>query len=235
MLEVSELVAGYGDVAVLAGVSLSVGANEVVSLVGANGAGKTTMLRAISSLLRKCSGQVRFEGEDITNLAPHEIVNRGIAHVPEGRQLFGNMTVEQNLRMGANQTGAASRMIQTLEQVYTLFPRLKERRQQRGGTLSGGEQQMLAIGRGLMLCPKLLILDEPSMGLAPMLVGSILDTVTAVSRAGVAVLLVEQNVKQSLKRSQRGYVIENGRIVLQGRAEDLLEDPRTQRAFLGID
>jgi branched-chain amino acid transport system ATP-binding protein len=235
MLEVSELVAGYGDVAVLAGVSLSVGPNEVVSLVGANGAGKTTMLRAISALLRKRGGRVRFEGEDITNLAPHEIVNRGIAHVPEGRQLFSNMTIEQNLRMGANQTGAASRMTQTLEQVYTLFPRLKERRQQRAGTLSGGEQQMLAIGRGLMLCPKLLILDEPSMGLAPMLVASILDTVTAVSRAGVAVLLVEQNVKQSLKRSERGYVIENGRIVLEGRAEDLLEDPRTQRAFLGID
>jgi branched-chain amino acid transport system ATP-binding protein len=235
MLEVSELVAGYGDVAVLAGVSLSVGPNEVVSLVGANGAGKTTMLRAISALLRKRGGRVRFEGEDITNLAPHEIVNRGIAHVPEGRQLFSNMTIEQNLHMGANQTGAASRMTQTLEQVYALFPRLKERRQQRAGTLSGGEQQMLAIGRGLMLCPKLLILDEPSMGLAPMLVGSILDTVTAVSRAGVAVLLVEQNVKQSLKRSERGYVIENGRIVLEGRAEDLLEDPRTQRAFLGID
>ena len=235
MLEVSELVAGYGDVAVLAGVSLSVGPNEVVSLVGANGAGKTTMLRAISALLRKRGGRVRFEGEDITNLAPHEIVNRGIAHVPEGRQLFSNMTIEQNLRMGANQTGAAARMMQTLEQVYALFPRLKERRQQRAGTLSGGEQQMLAIGRGLMLCPKLLILDEPSMGLAPMLVGSILDTVTAVSRAGVAVLLVEQNVKQSLKRSERGYVIENGRIVLEGRAEDLLEDPRTQRAFLGID
>ena len=235
MLEVSELVAGYGDVAVLAGVSLSVGPNEVVSLVGANGAGKTTMLRAISALLRKRGGRVRFGGEDITNLAPHEIVNRGIAHVPEGRQLFSNMTIEQNLHMGANQTGAASRMTQTLEQVYALFPRLKERRQQRAGTLSGGEQQMLAIGRGLMLCPKLLILDEPSMGLAPMLVGSILDTVTAVSRAGVAVLLVEQNVKQSLKRSERGYVIENGRIVLEGRAEDLLEDPRTQRAFLGID
>jgi len=235
MLEVSELVAGYGDVAVLTGVSLSVGPNEVVSLVGANGAGKTTMLRAISALLRKRGGRVRFEGEDITNLAPHEIVNRGIAHVPEGRQLFSNMTIEQNLHMGANQTGAASRMTQTLEQVYALFPRLKERRQQRAGTLSGGEQQMLAIGRGLMLCPKLLILDEPSMGLAPMLVGSILDTVTAVSRAGVAVLLVEQNVKQSLKRSERGYVIENGRIVLEGRAEDLLEDPRTQRAFLGID
>jgi branched-chain amino acid transport system ATP-binding protein len=235
MLEVSELVAGYGDVAVLAGVSLSVGPNEVVSLVGANGAGKTTMLRAISALLRKRGGRVRFEGEDITNLAPHEIVNRGIAHVPEGRQLFSNMTIEQNLHMGANQTGAASRMTQTLEQVYALFPRLKERRQQRAGTLSGGEQQTLAIGRGLMLCPKLLILDEPSMGLAPMLVGSILDTVTAVSRAGVAVLLVEQNVKQSLKRSERGYVIENGRIVLEGRAEDLLEDPRTQRAFLGID
>jgi len=235
MLEVSDLAAGYGDVIVLAGVSLSVGTNEVVSLVGANGAGKTTMLRAISSVLPKRGGRVRFQGEDITNLMPHEIVNRGIAHVPEGRQLFGNMTVEQNLLMGANQTAAAAHMKQTLEQVYSMFPRLKERRQQAAATLSGGEQQMVAIGRGLMLRPKLLILDEPSMGLAPILVGSILDTVTEVSRAGVAVLLVEQSVKQSLKRSERGYVIENGQIVLEGRAKDLLEDPRTQRAFLGMD
>jgi branched-chain amino acid transport system ATP-binding protein len=234
MLEISDLAAGYGDVIVLAGVSLSVGANEVVSLVGANGAGKTTMLRAISSVLPKRGGKVRFQGEDITNLMPHEIVNRGIAHVPEGRALFGNMTVEQNLFMGANQTAAASRMKQTLEKVYNMFPRLKERRQQIASTLSGGEQQMVAIGRGLMLCPKLLILDEPSMGLAPMLVSSILDTVTEVSRTGVAVLLVEQSVKQALKRSERGYVIENGQIVLEGAARDLLEDPRTQQAYLGM-
>ncbi len=235
MLEVIGLAAGYGDVEVLFDVSFTVRPNEVVSLVGANGAGKTTTLRSISGLLPKRRGRVLLSGEDLTDLPPYEIVRRGIAHVPEGRQLFPNMTVEQNLRMGANQTAAAARANDTLDEVFSLFPQLGERRHQRASTLSGGEQQMVAVGRGLMLRPKLLILDEPSLGLAPMLVGSILDTVTAVSRAGVAVLLVEQNLKQSLLRSHRGYVIENGQIVLEGPAHALLQDPRTQKAYLGID
>jgi branched-chain amino acid transport system ATP-binding protein len=236
MLEIRALQAGYGDVGVLFGVDLTVGQGEIVSLVGANGAGKTTTLRAISGLIRPSAGDITFEGKSIVGLKPHEIVRLGVAHVPEGRQLFPEMTVEENLRMGANQLPAAlARAGATLERVYAIFTRLRERRTQMASTLSGGEQQMLAIGRGLMSLPRLLILDEPSLGIAPMLVTQILDTVVAINREGVSVLLVEQNLQQSLRRSHRGYVLENGEIVISGVGHALLDDPRTRKAFLGLE
>jgi len=236
MLELSALEAGYGDVQVLFGVSLSVAPGEVVSLVGANGAGKTTTLRAISGLIRPRAGTISFDGRPLAGLRPFEIVRLGIAHVPEGRQLFSDMSVEENLRMGANQlAGAAAAADESLDSVFATFPRLRERSAQRAGTLSGGEQQMLAIGRGLMSRPRLLIMDEPSLGLAPMLVAQILDTVGEINRRGVSVLLVEQNLQQSLRHSHRGYVIENGRVVLEGAADALMDDPRTRKAFLGLE
>jgi branched-chain amino acid transport system ATP-binding protein len=234
LLEIRRLTAGYGDVVVLHEVALAVGKDEVVSIVGANGAGKTTALKAISGLLPVRGGEIAFDGEPLSGLEPHAIVERGIAHVPEGRQLFTNMTVEENLRMGALLASAKAKAAQNQELVMTLFPRLAERRSQMAGTLSGGEQQMLAIGRGLMLGPKLLILDEPSLGLAPMLVANIFETVSRINAEGVAILLVEQNLVQSLRHSHRGYVLETGRIVLEGTGQELLDDPRARRAFLGL-
>jgi branched-chain amino acid transport system ATP-binding protein len=234
MLEVRDLHAGYGDVPVLFGVSLEVRAGEIVSIVGANGAGKTTTLRAISGILDRRGGEIRFEGESVTGLKPFEIVRRGIAHVPEGRQLFSVMTVEENLEMGANQLVGRAELRSRMAEVFELFPRLAERREQRANTLSGGEQQMLTIGRGLMLRPKLLILDEPSLGLAPKLVTTILETITRINKSGVSVLLVEQNLRQSLRHSHRGYVMENGTMVLDGAADALLEDARTSKAVLGL-
>ena len=232
LLEVTNLHSGYGDVPILHGVSLTVEAGEIVSLVGANGAGKTTLLRAISRIL-PIDGQVRFAGEDIGILASDQIVARGIAHVPEGRQLFTGMTVLENLELGAPARRTRAEVARALDGVFTTFPRLAERRAQRCATLSGGEQQMVAIGRGLMMAPKLLMLDEPSLGLAPSMVAGIFDTVTRVNRTGTAVLLVEQNVVESLRRSHRGYVLETGRIVLDGPADVLLQDERTRTAFLG--
>ena len=232
LLEVRDLHAGYGDVPILHGVSLRVDEGEVVSLVGANGAGKTTLLRALSRVL-PVRGEARFAGDDITGLAPDEVVRRGLAHVPEGRQLFARMTVLENLKLGAPARCARADLDRRLEQVYAMFPRLAERRAQDAGTLSGGEQQMVAIGRGLMLGPRLLMLDEPSLGLAPTLVKGIFDTVSRINAAGVAVLLVEQNVAESLRRSRRGYVIETGRIALEGDAAALLKDDRTRAAYLG--
>jgi branched-chain amino acid transport system ATP-binding protein len=234
MLEVSGLVVGYGDVEVLHGVSLSLAAGEVVSLVGANGAGKTTLLRAISGLLPVRAGRIELQGESLAGLAPHRIVERGIAHVPEGRQLFTRLSVEENLRLGAYLPRAQQSEPETLAWVLELFPRLADRRRQISGTLSGGEQQMLAIARGLMLKPKLLLLDEPSLGLAPLLVGQIFETVDKINSEGVAVLLVEQNLVQSLEHSHRGYVLETGRVVHEGKADELQADPRTLQAFLGI-
>ncbi len=232
LLELSDVETGYGDVPILHGVSLTVEAGEVVSLVGANGAGKTTLLRAVSRLL-PLKGTVRFVGDDTSRLAPEEIVARGIAHVPEGRQLFVGMSVLENLRLGAPAGCAKAELARRLDGVFALFPRLAERREQRAGTLSGGEQQMAAIGRGLMMAPKLLMLDEPSLGLAPALVAAIFDIVSAVNASGIAVLLVEQNVMESLRRSHRGYVLETGRIVLAGPANSLLGDPRLRQAVLG--
>jgi branched-chain amino acid transport system ATP-binding protein len=232
LLEVSRLDAGYGDVQILHGVSLTVDEGEIVSLVGANGAGKTTLLRAISGVLAS-RGDIRFAGRVIGGLPPHEVVAQGIAHVPEGRQLFTDLTVQENLLLGAPRGVSSAEISRRLESVHAMFPRLAERRKQRAGTLSGGEQQMAAIGRGLMLAPRLLMLDEPSLGLSPGMVAGIFEAITLANRAGMAVLLVEQNVAESLRRSHRGYVLETGTMVADGRAEDLLNDIRVRDAFLG--
>ena len=234
MLEVRGLSVAYGDVRVLHDVTMRVGEREIVSLVGANGAGKTTTLRAVSGLLPVLGGETTFEGETLTGLPPSRIVERGIAHVPEGRQLFTNMTVGENLEMGAYLPRAKSALAQTLGWVTALFPRLGERREQLAGTLSGGEQQMLAIGRALMSRPRLLILDEPSLGLAPIMVKAIFAAVSRINAEGTTVLLVEQNLVQSLRLSHRGYVLETGRIVLAGTGEELLANPHTRKAFLGL-
>jgi branched-chain amino acid transport system ATP-binding protein len=232
LLEVANFSAGYGDVRILHSVNLTVDAGEVVSLVGANGAGKTTLLRAISGVLAS-TGTLNFEGQSIVGLAPHQIVARGIAHVPEGRQLFGDMSVLDNLKLGAPRNTPAAEIARRLDEVYSVFPRLKERYRQDAGTLSGGEQQMCAIGRGFMLAPKLLMLDEPSLGLSPTMITGIFDAITAANRKGMAVLVVEQNVVESLKRSQRGYVLETGTMVIDGPADRLLTDDRMRAAFLG--
>ena len=234
LLEVDAIHTYYGHIHALRGVSLEVNEGEVVTLIGANGAGKTTTLKTISALLRPRVGQVRLAGERIDQLPPHVIVARGVSQVPEGRRIFARMTVRENLELGtfARKGGAAPA---DLERVFTLFPRLKERMNQRGGTLSGGEQQMLAIGRALMARPKVLLLDEPSMGLAPLLVETIFATIQEINRQGMTVLLVEQNALMALNAAQRGYVIETGGIVLHDTAEKLRQDPMVQRAYLGIE
>ena len=234
MLEVRGISVAYGDVRVLHAVSLRVGEGEIVSLVGANGAGKTTTLRAISGLLRFSEGAIAFDGQPLGGLRPARIVELGIAHVPEGRQLFTNMTVDENLELGAYLPSAKGAQAASRERVLELFPRLAERRAQRAGTLSGGEQQMVAIARALMSRPRLLILDEPSLGLAPMLVKSIFDAVVRINAEGTTVLLVEQNLVQSLRLSHRAYVLETGRIVLEGSGAELLANPHTRTAFLGL-
>jgi branched-chain amino acid transport system ATP-binding protein len=234
MLEIHNLKAGYGDVGILQGISLRVGENQVVSIVGANGAGKTTTLRTLSGLITPSEGSMSFLGRSIVGLGPSEIVEQGIAHVPEGRQLFTNMTVLENLELGAYTPQARAGLQERLQYVYDLFPRLHERRHQNAGTLSGGEQQMVAIGRGLMLRPKLLVLDEPSLGLSPKLVGTMFEAVERIRAEGVAILLVEQNLVQSLKYSDYAYVMETGRVVLHGTSKELLEDSRTRQAFLGL-
>jgi branched-chain amino acid transport system ATP-binding protein len=234
LLEVRGLSAAYGDVRVLHDVSLTVAKGEIVSLVGANGAGKTTALRAVSGLLPALAGEVLFEGERLTGQTPSRIVERGIGHVPEGRQLFTNMTVDENLTMGAYLPRAKATLSENRDWVVSLFPRLAERPHQLAGTLSGGEQQMLAIGRALMSRPRLLILDEPSLGLAPLMVKTIFEAITRINAEGTTVLLVEQNLVQSLRLSQRAYVLETGRIVLEGTGAELLANPHTRRAFLGI-
>jgi branched-chain amino acid transport system ATP-binding protein len=234
LLEVGAISVAYGDVPVLHRVSLRVEAGEIVSLLGANGAGKTTTLRAISGLIPVQEGAVTFEGRPLTGLSPSRIVERGIAHVPEGRQLFTNMTVEENLEMGAYLPQAKAARAETLARVLELFPRLGERQRQVAGTLSGGEQQMVAIGRALMSRPRLLVLDEPSLGLAPIVVKSIFETVKRINRDGTTVLLVEQNLAESLRLSDRGYVLETGKIAMEGRGADLLADPHTRKAFLGL-
>jgi branched-chain amino acid transport system ATP-binding protein len=232
LLEIRDMTAGYGDVDVLHGVSLTVDNGEIVSLVGANGAGKTTLLRAISGVVRS-QGFVGFLGSTISGLPSHDIVRQGIAHVPEGRQLFNDMTVLENLSVGAPRGLSRREQSRRLDDIWSMFPRLAARRDQYAGTLSGGEQQMAAIGRALMLHPKLLMLDEPSLGLSPTMVTHIFDAITAANRDGTAVLVVEQNVVESLRRSHRGYVLETGRMVAEGRAAALLEDDRVRRAFLG--
>jgi branched-chain amino acid transport system ATP-binding protein len=232
LLAVSGVVAGYG-VPILRGVDLQVAEGEIVAVLGANGVGKTTLNKALSGLVRVDAGAIYFAGETITNLAPAEIVARGLIHVPEGRKIFPNMGVEDNLILGSYARAKVNR-VANLARVYETFPRLKERRVQFAGTLSGGEQQMLAIGRGLMGEPKLLILDEPSLGLAPKLVEEMFALIATIARQGLAVLLVEQNVVQSLDLAQRAYVMENGSILMSGASVDLARDPALRNAYLGV-
>ncbi len=232
MLKVTGLAAAYGRIPALQGIDLELGAGELVALVGANGAGKTTLLRALSGVHR-ASGRIVFDGEDLSLAPPEERVRRGIVQVPEGRQVFGPLTVEDNLRLGSYRRGGASRA-RSLERVYTLFPVLAEHRRQAAGTLSGGQQQMLAIGRALMAQPRLLLLDEPSMGLAPRLVAEIFACVRALRDADTGLLLVEQNARAALAIADRGYVLETGRIVLSGTGTALLGDETVRAAYLGL-
>lgn len=234
LLSVEHIDVAYGDVQVINDLSLTVEEGEVVSIIGGNGAGKSTLLRAISGLLTPSAGVIRFREEPIHMLPPEKIVERGIVHVPEGRRLFSLMSVVENLRIGAYPTHAYKAREKTLRQVYELLPRLRERQNQMAMTLSGGEQQMVAIGRGLMALPGLLMLDEPSLGLAPILVKSIFDTLRKIADGGTTVLLVEQDVNHSLRLSDRGYVLEHGRVVLAGEAGELLENPHVKSAYLGI-
>jgi len=233
LLRLDELEAGYGDLTAVSGVSLEVRQGEAVALIGSNGAGKTTTLRAITGLLPARGGRVEFEGARIDGLGSAQIVARGIAHVPEGRQLFPTLTVRDNLELG-DRGGDRRQRDDTLESVFALFPRLRERQRQLAGTLSGGEQQMCAIGRGLMARPRLLLLDEPSLGLAPVTVKLIFETLRRVNDAGTTILLVEQNVPRALQLSHRGYVLENGRIALAGTRADLLANPHVKQAYLGL-
>ncbi len=232
MLEVQEVQVYYGKIHALKGISLQVGKGEIVALLGNNGAGKTTTLKTISALLRPRSGRVLLEGEPIHDLPPHEIVARGVAHAPEGRKIFNRLTVTENLEMGAYLRSDAA-IAEDMERVFSLFPRLKERRAQVAGTLSGGEQQMLAIGRALMARPRILLLDEPSMGLAPILVEQIFATVGDINHQGTTILLVEQNAAMALSIAHRGYVLETGTIALHGSAVELQEHPDVRRAYLG--
>lgn len=232
MLNVQNINVYYGNIHAIKDVSFSVETGEIVTLIGANGAGKSTILKTVSGLLRAKTGDVLFEGKSIKSVAPHRIVSRGIAHVPEGRRVFLQMSVEENLEMGAF-TAPHAALADSLENVYARFPRLKERRRQVAGTLSGGEQQMLAMGRGLMSQPKLMMLDEPSMGLAPILVEQIFDIILELNKAGTTILLVEQNAQMALSIATRGYVLETGKIVLHAPANELLTNDAVQKAYLG--
>jgi branched-chain amino acid transport system ATP-binding protein len=234
LLKIENLHTYYGHVHALKGIQLEVKEGEIVTLIGANGAGKTTTLRTISGLIRPREGQIEFDGQVINSMPAHRIVELGISHAPEGRQIFSTLTVTENLNMGAYSLGGDRRAIEeNRRRVFSLFPRLEERKRQLGGTLSGGEQQMLTIGRALMAHPRLLLLDEPSLGLAPLLVKIIFETIREINARGVTVLLVEQNARAALKTAHRGYVLETGREVLTGSAEELLTDERVRKAYLG--
>jgi len=234
MLKVEEIDVFYGDLQVLWGVGFEVHEGENVVLIGANGAGKSTTLKTISALLTPARGRILLEGQPIHTRKPYEIIALGVAHVPEGRRLFGEMSVEENLIMGSLAPQAKSRRLESLEWVYEVFPRLKERRRQTAGTLSGGEQQMLAVGRGLMSRPRLLMFDEPSLGLAPILVQEIFHIVSRIRDEGVTVLLVEQNVHHTLAMCDRAYVLENGRIVMSGAGQELMQNDHVREAYLGV-
>lgn len=234
MLKLENVNMSYGDVQVLWDVSFEVKEAEILVLVGANGAGKSSTLKTISGLQRVSSGKIIFNGEDISQLPAEEVISRGIVHVPEGRRLFNEMTVEENLIMGSLNGEAKNVRYQTMDECYALFPRLLERRKQSAGTLSGGEQQMLAVARGLMAKPKLLMLDEPSLGLAPVLVQDIFDIVKSVNKQGITVLLVEQNVQSTLTFCDRAYVLENGKIGISGTGKELLNNEHVKTAYLGI-
>ena len=234
MLKIEGLSFSYGDLRVLWEIDLEVNRGEIVTVVGANGAGKSTTLKNISRLVKWDSGSITFEGTDLSRLKSHEVVELGIVHVPEGRRIFPDMTVLENLAMGSYIRSARGERQANIDRCFQLFPRLKERARQLGGTMSGGEQQMLAIARGLMANPKLLLLDEPSLGLAPLLVRFIFDIIQEINRQGVTVLLVEQNVYQSLRIAHRAYVLETGRVALTGTGEGLLNDDHVKQAFLGM-
>ena len=231
MLEIKDLYVNYGAVHTLNGVSMTVKDGEIVSLIGANGAGKTTTLRTITGLEKAASGSITFDGHDLRKIEPSKIITLKLAHVPEGRHIFPQMTVEENLEMGAYADPAG--MEETMKDVYKRFPRLEERRRQLAGTLSGGEQQMLAVGRALMAKPKMILMDEPSMGLSPLLVKEIFAIIQEVNKQGITILLVEQNAKMALAISDRAYVLETGNISIEGNAADLLNDPRVKKAYLG--
>ena len=233
MLELHDVEVYYGSIRALKGVSLTVAEGELVTLIGSNGAGKSTTLKTISGLLRPKTGRVQYRDQPIDRLPPHQIVALGISHCPEGRHIFGRLTVAENLRLGAVQRRDSDGIGQDRERVYKLFPVLKERSRQLAGTLSGGEQQMLAIGRALMSHPKLLLLDEPSLGLAPLLVAAIFDTIQQLKRSGTTILLVEQNARLALEVADRGYVMETGRISLAGTAAELKADPQVEHTYLG--
>lgn len=233
MLEVDNVHAYYGNIHALKGISLTVEEGEIVTLIGANGAGKSTTLIAISGLLTPREGTITLEGTDLREMKAHEVVEHGVAHIPEGRRIFSRLSVQENLDMGAYTRADRDGIAQDLERVFNLFPRLRERRNQVAGTLSGGEQQMLAIGRGLMTNPRLMLLDEPSMGLAPILVEQIFDTIRELNQQGATILLVEQNARMALSIANRGYVLQTGGIVLEGTAEQLRADESVRKVYLG--
>lgn len=233
MLEIKDLEVYYGVIQAIKGVSFEVNQGEVIALIGANGAGKTTILQTITGLLSPKNGSVIFEGKDITKIPAHKIVSLGMAHVPEGRRVFADLSVLENLKMGAFTRKDKNEISESLQKVYARFPRLEERKNQRAGTLSGGEQQMLAMGRALMSNPKIILMDEPSMGLSPILVNEIFDIIQSVSKSGTTVLLVEQNAKKALSIADRAYVLETGNIVLDGNANDLLNNDSIKKAYLG--
>jgi len=232
-LEVENVHTYYGNIHALKGISLTVEKGEIVTLIGANGAGKSTTLKTISGLLRPRHGSIRLEGEDLTHYSPHEIVAKGVVQVPEGRRVFARLSVTENLEMGAFTCTDTQKIRANLEGIFSLFPRLKERRHQVAGTLSGGEQQMLAIGRALMANPRVLLMDEPSMGLAPVLVDSIFDTIRQLHASGTTILLVEQNARMALQVASRGYVLQTGEIVLHDTAKDLLKSDLVRKSYLG--
>ncbi|MCD8361807.1 MAG: ABC transporter ATP-binding protein [Lachnospiraceae bacterium] len=233
MLEIKDLEVYYGVIQAIKGISFEVNEGEIIALIGANGAGKTTILHTISGLIAPKKGSVSFEGKEITKTPAHKIVESGIAQVPEGRRVFASLSVLQNLRLGAYTRKNKQEIEETLQMVYSRFPRLEERKNQPAGTLSGGEQQMLAMGRALMSEPRILLMDEPSMGLSPIFVNEIFDIIQKVSEAGTTVLLVEQNAKKALSIADRGYVLETGRIVLEGKASELMNDESVKKAYLG--
>ncbi|KMN38210.1 MULTISPECIES: ABC transporter ATP-binding protein [unclassified Chromobacterium] len=233
ILEVKNLQVAYGGIQAVKGIDFHIEQGELVTLIGANGAGKTTTLKTLVGMVKKSGGSIQYDGKDIASIAPHNFVRHGLAMVPEGRGIFAKLTVEENLLMGAYYRDDKAAILSEAERVYELFPRLKERQKQLAGTLSGGEQQMVAMGRAMLSKPKLLLLDEPSMGLAPIIVEKIFEIIQMVAKEGVTMLLVEQNAKLALEVSQRGYVMESGRITMSGPAKDLLNDERVRNAYLG--
>jgi branched-chain amino acid transport system ATP-binding protein len=234
VLELTGVCASYGSVPAISGVNIQIGVGEAVGLLGANGAGKSTTLRAISSLVHLTSGKITVDGIDLASLPPHKIPELGIAHVPEGRQVFPEMTVQENLEIGAYVPKAKAERSRTLDLVYSIFPRLADRKRQLAGTMSGGEQQMLAVGRGLMLKPRLLMLDEPSLGLAPVMTDVTFEKIQEIHKMGTAILLVEQNVSRALSLVQRAYVLESGRVIMHGTSAELANNKQVQAAYLGI-